>query len=131
MSKKLTDTFADRQKAAAEAKQAMLARFKPKPMVQSDEPVIDREAEKRAKVEALKAKRAAEKEAKRIAREQAEAADRAAREAAEQAALEARRQAIKERKAAEKNAAQDRRAAKLAAYAQFKMTGRKPGDELY
>jgi len=128
---RLTDTFADRQKAAAEAKKALLERFKPKPMVTSSEPIVDRAAEKAAKIAAMKAKREEEKAAKAAAREAAEAEARAAREAAEHAALEARRMAIKERKAAEKNAAHERRAAKLAAYAQFKVTGRKPGEELY
>lgn len=128
---KLTDTFADRQKHAAEAKKALLERFKPKPMVASSAPIVDRSAEKAAKVAELKAKRDAEKEAKRVARE---AAERAAAEALandEAAQLEMRRNAIKERKAAEKNASHERRAQKLAAYAQFKVTGRKDGDELY
>lgn len=128
---RLTDTFADRQKAAADAKKALLERFKPKPTVTSSEPIVDRAAEKAAKVAAMKAKREEEKAAKAEARAAAEANARAAAEAAEQAALEARRAAIKERKAAEKNASHERRAAKLAAYAQFKMTGRKPGEELY
>ena len=128
---KLTDTFADRQKAAAEAKKALLERFKPKPMVTSAEPIVDRAAEKAAKAAALKAKRDAEKEAKRLAREAAEKAAAEARANDEALQIELRRQAIKERKAAEKNAAHERRAQKLAAYAQFKVTGRKAGDELY
>ncbi|MBX7247964.1 MAG: hypothetical protein K1X35_02820 [Caulobacteraceae bacterium] len=128
---KLTDTFADRQKAAAEAKKALLERFKPKPMVTSSEPIVDRAAEKAAKIAALKAKREEEKAARAAARVAAQQAAESARAAEEAAQLEARRAAIKERKAAEKNAAHERRAAKLAAYAQFKMTGRKAGDELY
>lgn len=128
---KLTDTFADRQKHAAEAKKALLERFKPKPMVTSSAPIIDRSAEKAAKVAELKAKRDAEKEAKRIAREEAERLAAEALANDEAAQLEMRRNAIKERKAAEKNASHERRASKLAAYAQFKVTGRKAGDDLY
>jgi hypothetical protein len=128
---KLTDTFADRQKAAAEAKKALLERFKPKPMIASSEPIVDRSAEKAAKIAALKAKREEEKAAKAAARAEAERLAAEALANDEAAQLEARRNAIKERKAAEKNAAQERRAAKLAAYAQFKVTGRKAGDELY
>jgi hypothetical protein len=128
---KLTDTFADRQKHAAEAKKALLERFKPKPMVTSSDPIVDRSAEKAAKVAALKAKRDEEKAAKAAARAEAERLAAEALANDEAAQLEAKRNAIKERKAAEKNASQERRAQKLAAYAQFKVTGRKAGDELY
>lgn len=128
---RLTDTFEDRQKAAAEAKKALLERFKPKPMVASNAPIVDRAAEKAAKVAELKARREAEKAAKAAARQAAEAAAAEALANDEAAQMELRRQAIKERKAAEKNAAHERRAQKLAAYAQFKVSGRKAGDELY
>ena len=45
--------FADRQAAANAAKQAILAKFKPKPTVQAAEP-INREAERAAKAQALR-----------------------------------------------------------------------------
>ncbi len=124
-------TFADRQKAAAEAKAAMLARFKPKPAVQAAEPPVDRQQEREQRLAELRAQRAAEKEAKRIAREEAERMSAEAKAEAEEAARKAKLAAIKERKATEKSAAQDRRAAKLAAYAQFKMGGGKSGSDLY
>ncbi len=128
---KLTDTFADRQKHAAEAKKALLERFKPKPMVTSSAPIVDRSAEKAAKVAALKAKREEEKEAKRLARVEAERIAAEALANDEAAQLEMKRAAIKERKAAEKNAAQERRAQKLAAYGQFKMSGGSRDNEAY
>jgi hypothetical protein len=108
--------FADRRSASMEAKQAMLARFKPKPTVTAAAPV-DRNAQKLAKAKALREARDAEKEAKRIAREAAEAVARAEQEAAEQAALEAKREERKARKAAERTDAQNRRLSKLSAYA--------------
>lgn len=120
---RLTDTFEDRQKHAAEAKKALLERFKPKPMVASNAPIVDRAAEKAAKLAELKAQREAEKAAKLAARQAAEAAAAEALANDEQAQLEMKRAAIKERKANEKNAAQERRAAKLAAYGQFKVSG--------
>lgn len=125
------NSFEDRQKAAAEAKAAMLARFKPKPAVQAETPPTDRTAEREARLAELRAQRAAEKEARRIAREEAMAQSAEAQAEAEEAARKAKLAAIKERKANEKNVAQERRAAKLAAYAQFKVTGRKEGDDLY
>ena len=63
-------SFADRQAAAAAAKQAILAKFKPKPTVQAPEP-IDREKERADKAAALRAQRAAEKAAREHAKMQA------------------------------------------------------------
>jgi len=64
MSDPKTLSFNDRRTASAAAKQAMLAKFKPKPAVV--DPLIDlRRAEKAAELERLRAERAAEREVKR------------------------------------------------------------------
>ena len=108
-------TFSDRQAASAAAKQALLAKFKPKPAITAPEPV-DHEAERRARVESLRHQRQEEKLAKQKAREEAAAAAEAARieaiAAAERAKLEAehltdaqKRAERKDRKKAVKEAA--------------------------
>ncbi|HVY89780.1 MAG TPA: DUF6481 family protein [Hyphomonadaceae bacterium] len=108
-------TFSDRQAASLAAKKALLEKFKPKPMVVADAR-IDHEAERHARIEAVRAERQAEKEAKQRAREEAAAAAELARqaeaEAAEQARLDAehlsdaqKRAERKERKKAVKEAA--------------------------
>jgi len=102
-------SFSDRQAASLAAKQALLAKFKPKPMVQAETP-IDHEAERRARMEAIRAEREKERLERQRAREEAEAkaeAERiAAAEAAERARIEAEQNidAIKraERKARKK-----------------------------
>lgn len=85
-------TFAERQALAAAAKKALLEKFKPKPMVQAEAP-IDHEAERRARVEEIRAQREAEKAERQRAREEAAAAAEKARleaaAAAEQARLDA------------------------------------------
>lgn len=85
-------TFAERQALAAAAKKALLEKFKPKPMVQAEER-IDHEAERRARMEEIRAQREAEKQERQRAREEAAAAAEQARieaaEAAEQARLDA------------------------------------------
>lgn len=86
-------TFSDRQAASVAAKKALLEKFKPKPMVQAEAP-INHEAERLAKLEALRAERQAEKEARQRAREEAEAA-------AEEARIEAEAAAERERLEAE------------------------------
>jgi len=79
--------FSDRQKAANEAKQAMLERFKSKPA--EDDPTVQaRKAERQAIVEA-RAKREEEKARLKQEREEREVAERASREAAEAEALRA------------------------------------------
>ena len=85
-------TFSDRQAASVAAKKALLEKFKPKPMVQAEAP-INHEAERLAKLEALRAERQAEKEAKQRAREEAERAAEQARIEAEAAAERARLEA--------------------------------------
>ena len=85
-------TFSDRQAASLAAKQALLAKFKPKPMVVAETP-IDHEAERRARIEEVRAQREAEKMERQRAREEAAAAAEQARlealAAAEQARIEA------------------------------------------
>jgi hypothetical protein len=84
--------FSDRAATSAAAKQALLAKFKPKPMVTAPEP-INHEAERQAKIEAIRQQRAEEKAAKQRQREEAAAAAEQARldaiAAAEQAKLDA------------------------------------------
>ncbi len=85
-------TFAERQALAAAAKKALLEKFKPKPTVQADV-LIDHEAERRARMEEIRAQREAEKLERQRAREEAAAAAEQARldaiAAAEQARLDA------------------------------------------
>jgi|JI10StandDraft_1071094.scaffolds.fasta_scaffold51403_9 hypothetical protein len=82
-------TFAERQALAAAAKKALLEKFKPKPMIQAEAP-IDHEAERRERVEAIRAQREAERIERQRAREEAEAKAEAERIAAEAAAEQAR-----------------------------------------
>lgn len=81
-------TFAERQAASVAAKKALLEKFKPKPMVQADT-VINHDAERQARIEAIRAQREAEKLERQRAREEAEAKAEAERIAAAQAAAEA------------------------------------------
>ncbi len=107
--------FNDRLTAAAEAKKAMLARFKPKPTVVADN-LVDRATRREMELEAVRQARAEEKERQRLERAAAEEAARLARMADEHAMLEAKRNQRKERKQLEKMDAQSRRAARLAMY---------------
>jgi hypothetical protein len=94
--------FADRLSAQAEAKRAMLERFKPKPMVQA-EALESREEIRRRQLETVRAARAAAKEAARLAAE-----------AQRMTELEAKRGERKQRKAttkAEQRAAREAKAA--------------------
>jgi hypothetical protein len=93
------NNYSDRQTAAAEARKALLEKFKTRP-AEDDPVVIARKAEReailqaRAEREAAKAKIRAEEEARlaviRAEKEAQEAAERAAREAQEAAARAAR-----------------------------------------
>ena len=95
--------FSDRLSAQAEAKKALLAKLKPKPMVQA--PVFEsREAIRARELEAVRAVRAAAKEE-----------SRQAAEAVRQAELDAKRDERKERKALTKAEQKARRDAKYAA----------------
>jgi hypothetical protein len=108
-------SFADRQKAAAEARQAMLAKFKPKPMVTAPEGVVDRQAQREAELAAVREQRQLEREIAREARAKAEALQRAAEEEAARLAQASKRESIKERKQREKAEALARRQAQFAA----------------
>ncbi|MDP8916849.1 MAG: DUF6481 family protein [Pseudomonadota bacterium] len=114
------NSHAERAQAAAEAKKALLEKFKPKPAVTVD-------------LEAVKAAREAEREAKRRAhaeaKEQARLAQEAAREAARLAELEKQREAlalkrgaIKERKALSKAEQRARKQDRLAAFSSMART---------
>jgi hypothetical protein len=97
--------FSDRAATSAAAKQALLAKFKPKPAVTAPEP-INHEAERQAKIEAIRAQRAEEKAAKQQQREEAAAAAEQARldaiAAAEQAKLDAAHQSDAQKRAERK-----------------------------
>ena len=125
--KKLRTNFADRQADAAEAKKALLAKFKPKPTVQAEAP-LDREARRQAELEAVRQTRAAEREQQRIARELAAEAARKAAEQAEAAALAAKRDSRKERKAIERATSQAKRAERFAAFTGRRSTSNPDAD---
>ena len=76
---KLGTSFADRQTASAEAKKALVAKFKPKPTV-VDPQFEERRLLRELELEELRAKRASERLARR---------EESARKEAEQRALEA------------------------------------------
>lgn len=103
--------FNDRLTAAAEAKKALLARFKPKPAVQA-EVLVDREAEKAAKREQARLERLAAKEAKILAAAAAEEERLLAIENDADLQLQMKRNDRKERKAAEKAAARAKKEAR-------------------
>jgi hypothetical protein len=95
--------FEDRLSAAAEAKKALVAKLKPKPMVTAPD-LPSREELRAAELAVVRQKRAEAKEEARLAAE-----------ADEQAALDARRGERKERKALTKAEQKARRDAKYAA----------------
>lgn len=114
--------FNDRQASSAAAKQALLQKFKPKPMVQADTP-IDHEAERRARIEEVRKQREEEKLARQAEREAKAAAEEQARLEAEAAAAQAaldsqlsvdaqKRAERKERKKAIKEAAKAKKEAR-------------------
>jgi hypothetical protein len=107
--------YNERLSTAAEAKKALLEKFKPKPMITAAEP-IDRAARMEAQRDAIRIQRTAEKEAAREAKAIAAEAARQAAIASDLAALEAKRAERKDRKTLMKMDAQQRRAARLAAY---------------
>src|ERR1700749_2008281 len=90
--------FTERLEAQAEARRALLEKFKPKPTVTAE--VFETRAERKAReLEEVRAKRAAEKEAARVRAEVAAEEARKALENDEQAQLEMKRQDRKDRKA--------------------------------
>lgn len=111
MRDRLKTGFSDRLEAQAEARKAMLEKFKPKPMVQA-EVLVTREARKAAELEAVRKARADAKEAARLAAEEAKAAQQQAVVEKELSELDKQRAERKERKAAAKAEARARREAK-------------------
>ena len=94
--------FNERLASQAEARKALLEKFKPKPTVQAE--VLETRAQRKAReVEEVRAKRAADKEAARLALANNE-----------EAQLEMKRQERKDRKAAAKAEARAKREAKSA-----------------
>lgn len=103
--------FSDRLKRQAEARQAMLAKFKPKPTVtNTDAPT--RAEEREQALQEVRARRAEAKAAKKQAALDAIEATRLTGEAAIQAELDAKRAQRKERKALAKAEAKAKRAAR-------------------
>jgi len=111
--------FADRLSTAAEAKKALLEKFKPKPMIVADQ-LEDREARRQAELAEVRARRAEEKETARVERIARAEEARRARIASDMAALEAKRSATKNRKANEKADAQSRKAARMEIYGRMR-----------
>jgi hypothetical protein len=107
--------FSARLTSQAEAKKALLERFKPKATVQ-DPNFVSREERKAAEREALRAARAAEKQAAEAEKAARAEAARQARIADEEAALAQKRSDRKDRKQLEKMDAQARKAARMQAY---------------
>jgi hypothetical protein len=106
--------FAERLSAAADAKRAMLAKFKPRPTVAASLP-IDRAALRKAELDRVRSERAALKTAKQQAIAQAAEAARLDEEELAAAALEAKRGERKERKALTKAEQKAKRDARYAA----------------
>ena len=110
--------FSERLKTAAEAKQALLAKLKPKATVidpQFAERAAERAAQKAAELEKVRQDRVDAKLAKKQAVIDAEEAVKASAEAIEAAALDAKRGERKERKALTKSEAKAKRDARYAA----------------
>ena len=101
-------SFSTRQTAAAEAKKALLAKFKPKPHVPAEN-FQSRHLEKEAELERVRAERAAAKEAARVEAEQAKVAEQDRLANDEEAQLAMKRNERKERKAAAKAEARTKR----------------------
>lgn len=106
--------FNERLASQAEARKALLEKFKPKPTVQPE--VLETRAQRKAReLEEVRAKRAAEKEEARLAAEAAEQARQEAMANDEELQLSLKRQDRKDRKAAAKAEARAKREAKAAA----------------
>ncbi len=106
--------FAERLKAASEAKKAMLAKFQPKPTI-TDPNFEERSSRRAAELDRVREERAKAKEQAKQAAADAEAAVRDAVAAKAQAELEAKRGERKERKALTKAEAKEKRDARYAA----------------
>jgi hypothetical protein len=105
--------FTDRLSAQAEAKKAMLAKFKPKPMVAAAD-FQTREERRQAELAAVRAAREAEKQSAREAQLAAQQAQHQTAAELEQLDLDAKRSERKERKAQLKAEAKAKREAKSA-----------------
>jgi hypothetical protein len=92
------DELSDRLTQAADAKKALLAKFRPKPTV-VDPNFVPRHMEREAELTAVRQARADAKEAARVAREEAEEAARQALILTEEEAIAAKRADRKARKA--------------------------------
>lgn len=102
------NSFQDRAAASAAAKQALLAKFKPKPAVTATE-VVDRNVVREAELAAVRAARAEAKAAKEAAREAVEAERQQAVQKLADDSDAAKRAERKARKAAIKDAARAKR----------------------
>ena len=105
--------FTDRLQAQAEAKKAMLAKFKPKPTVTAPD-FVDSRTERERELETVRRARVEAKEAARRAALEAEEARRAALLNDEEAQLALARSARKDRKAQMKAEARAKREASSA-----------------
>ncbi len=106
-------SFNERLASQAEARKALLEKFKPKPTVQAE--ILETRAQRKVReLEDVRAKRAAEKEAVRLRTEAEAEAARLALANNEEAQLELKRQDRKDRKAAAKAEARAKREAKSA-----------------
>lgn len=114
MTEKARNSFEERLKTAAEAKKALVDKFKPKPAV-TDPNIAERAAEKARALEQVRQARAEAKVAKQKAAEQALEAARQNVEAAAAAELDAKRGERKERKALTKADAKAKRDERYAA----------------
>lgn len=114
MNDKLKTGFADRLQTAAAAKQALLAKMRPKP-AQIDPQHAERPALRAAELAAVRVERAEAKAAKRQAAADAEAEVLRQHAETEEAALQAKRSERKERKALSAAEAKAKRDAKYAA----------------
>jgi hypothetical protein len=106
-------SFSDRLNSQAEARKALLEKFKPKPTVRP-ETFETREQRKARELEEVRAKRATDKEAARLKAEAEAEAARLALENDEQHQLDLKRQERKDRKSVAKADARARREAKSA-----------------
>lgn len=111
---KLKDGFADRQKTASEAKQALLAKMRPK-AAQTDPQHAERASLRAAELKEVRAQRELERAAKKEAAAEAAQNVELERLAVEEAALQAKRGDRKERKALSAAEAKAKRDAKYAA----------------
>ncbi|WP_374469035.1 DUF6481 family protein [Phenylobacterium sp.] len=114
MKNALKDGFADRLQTSRDARQALLAKFQPKPTV-TDPRIADRVAERAAALARVRQDRVEARAARKQAAADAIEAANAAVQAAEAAALDLKRGERKERKALTKAEAKAKRDARYAA----------------